>query len=131
VTVSSDYLAFVLEQLAGLGGVSSRRMFGGAGLYCDEYFFGLIADDVLYLRVDDSNRADYAARNMAQFRPYADRPHLSMSYYEAPADVLEDAAELVIWARRSVAVATQAPRPGKTPKVRAKRANPQVRRRRR
>jgi DNA transformation protein len=45
---------------------------------------------------------------MAQFRPYADRPHLSMSYYEAPAEVLEEAAELVSWARRSVAVAMAA-----------------------
>jgi DNA transformation protein and related proteins len=88
-------------------------MFGGVGLYCDEFFFGLIADDVLYLRVDDSNRADYTRRGMAQFRPYADRPHLSMSYYEAPADVLEDAGELVNWARRSVAVATQAPNTAK------------------
>jgi DNA transformation protein len=58
MTLSADFLAYVLEQLAGLGGVSSRRMFGGAGLYCDEFFFALIADDVLYLRVDDSNRDD-------------------------------------------------------------------------
>jgi DNA transformation protein and related proteins len=108
MSVSSDYLAYALEQLARLGDVTSRRMFGGAGLYCDEFFFGLIADDVLYLRVDDSNRADYRARGMAQFRPYADRPHLSMSYYEVPADVLEDAGELVAWAKRSVAVAMKA-----------------------
>ena len=105
VTTSADFLAYVLEQLAGLEGVSSRRMFGGAGLYCEEYFFGLISDDVLYLRTDDSNRADYAARGAAQFRPYADRPQLSMNYYEAPAEVLEDAGELLTWARRAVAVA--------------------------
>ena len=111
MTTSAAFLAYVLDQLAQLGGVSSRRMFGGVGLYCDEFFFGLIAEDVLYLRVDDSNRSDFTARNMAQFRPYADRPHLSMKYYEAPADVLEDAAELVIWARRSVEVATKAPKP--------------------
>ena len=110
MSVSADFLAYVLDQLEQLGGVSSRRMFGGAGLYRDEFFFGLIADDVLYLRVDDSNRADYSARGAAQFRPYADRPHLSMSYYEAPVSVLEDARELVVWARRSVEVAMRAPR---------------------
>jgi DNA transformation protein and related proteins len=103
MTASADFLAYVLDQLAGLDGASSRRMFGGAGLYCDEFFFGLIADDVLYLRADDSNRADYTTRGMAQFRPYADRPQLSMNYYEIPADVLEDPAELLTWARRSVA----------------------------
>jgi DNA transformation protein and related proteins len=121
VTTSADFLAYVLDQLAGLGGVSSRRMFGGVGLYCDEFFFGLIADDVLYLRVDDSNRADYTARGAAQFRPYADRPHLSMSYYEAPAEVLEDAGELVRWARRSVEVAMKAPKPVARTRRRARR----------
>jgi DNA transformation protein len=109
MAVSSDYLAYVLDQLAGLGSVSSQRMFGGVGLYCDEFFFGLISGDSLYLRADDSNRADFTARGMAQFRPYADRPQLSISYYETPADVLEDASELVRWVRRSVSVAMVKP----------------------
>jgi DNA transformation protein len=109
VTVSADFLAYVLEQLTGLGNVSSRRMFGGVGLYRDELFFGLIAEDTLYLRVDDLNRGDYTTRGATPFRPYPDRPQLSMSYYEAPADVLEDARQLAEWARRSVAVAQRAP----------------------
>jgi len=112
MAVSSDYLDYVHDQLSGLGGVSSRRMFGGAGLYCDEFFFALIDDDTLYLRVNDANRADFTTRGMGQFRPYADRPELSMSYYETPADVLEDAAALVAWARRSVAAAMAAVKPG-------------------
>ena len=111
MTVSSEYLDYVHDQLSGLGGVSSRRMFGGAGLYCDEFFFALIDNDTLYLRVNDANRADFTTRGMGQFRPYADRPELSMSYYETPADVLEDAAQLVTWARRSVAAAMAAVKP--------------------
>jgi len=126
VTVSADFLAYVLEQLARLGEVSSRRMFGGAGLYCEEFFFGLIAEDTLYLRVDDSNRGDYTARAAQPFRPYADRPGLSMSYYEAPAEVLEDALELTEWARRSVEVARRAP-----PRERPRRPSAPRRRRRR
>jgi len=109
--VSSNYLDYVREQLAGLGAVSSRRMFGGAGLYCDEFFFALVDNDTLYLRVNDANRADYTSRGMSQFRPYPDSPQLSMSYFETPADVLEDAAELVAWARRSVAAARAAAEP--------------------
>jgi DNA transformation protein len=112
MTVSSDFLAYVLDQLAQLGEVSSRRMFGGVGLYCDEFFFGLIAGDTLYLRVDDSNRDAYTARGAAQFRPYADRPQLSMSYYEVPPEVLDDARQLIEWARRSVAVAQRTPTRG-------------------
>ena len=109
MTASADYLAYVLDQLAQLGDVSSRHMFGGVGLYCDEFFFGLIAADTLYLRVDDSSREDYRARGAAPFRPYPDRPQLSMSYYEVPPEVLEDARQLAEWARRSVAVAQRAP----------------------
>lgn len=111
MTVSADFLAYVLDQLQQLGEVSSRRMFGGVGLYCDEFFFGLIAEDTLYLRVDDANRGDYTARGAAPFRPYADRPGVSMSYFEAPAAVLEDARRLAEWARRSVEVAQRAPPP--------------------
>jgi len=131
VTLSSDFLAFVLEQLAALPGVSSRRMFGGAGLYREEFFFGLIADDVLYLRVNDSNRSDYATRGMAAFRPYADRPHLSMTYFEVPADVLENSAELAQWAQRSVAVAMAAPPSPSAKKLRRTSAQRTARARRR
>ena len=108
MAVSADYLAYVLEQLARVEAVSSRRMFGGAGLYSHECFFGLIAEDTLYLRVDDANRARFTARGMGRFRPYADRPGLSMNYYETPADVLENPEELGRWAAESVAAARTA-----------------------
>lgn len=108
MAVSADYLAYVLEQLACVEGVSFRRMFGGVGLYADEFFFGLIFKDTLFLRVDDSSRARYEARGMARFRPYADRPDLSMNYYEAPADALEDPEELGALARHSIGVARAA-----------------------
>ncbi|MBS0580241.1 MAG: TfoX/Sxy family protein [Proteobacteria bacterium] len=120
MAVSADYLAYVLDQLGRVEGVSSRRMFGGAGLYSHECFFGLIAADTLYLRVDDANRARYVTRGMGRFRPYADRPELSMNYYEVPAEVLEDGAELALWAAESIAAARTAS--GHKPARRALRA---------
>jgi len=109
--VSSDYLSYVLEQLAGLPRVTSRRMFGGIGLYSDGLFFGLIDNDTLFFKVNDSNRGDYVARNMAAFRPFPDKPDLSMSYFTVPADALEDRDELAVWARKSIAVAASSHRP--------------------
>src|SRR6266404_316864 len=99
MAVSSEYLDYVHDQL------------GGVGLYCDEFFFALVDNDTLYLRVNDSNRADFTSRAMGQFRPYPESPQLSTTYYETPADVLEDAAALVAWARRSVAAAMAAAKP--------------------
>ena len=98
-----DYLRWVLEQLSGAEGVSSRRMFGGFGLYRHGVFFGIISGDTLFFKVSDAGRADYETRGMARFRPYRDRPQVSMSYYEVPADVLEDADACVRWAMRAVA----------------------------
>lgn len=116
MSVTRGYQEYVLEQLSGLGDVTARRMFGGVGLYSGEFFFALIDDDVLYLRADDSNRADFEARRMAPFQPFKDKPEYSMSYYATPAEVLEDAEELAIWARKSVAVAAKRDSKGKKKK---------------
>ena len=102
---NTEYLQYVLEQLDGLHGVVSRRMFGGAGLYQDEVFFGLLFRGTLYFKVNDTNRADYESRGMGRFQPYPDKPYLSFTYYEVPADILEDREELTSWARRSIAAA--------------------------
>jgi DNA transformation protein and related proteins len=120
MAVNEDFMKYVLEQLAGLGHVIARRMFGGVGLYHGERIFGLIFGDTLYFKVDDSNRPDYESRGMGRFRPYADRPQLSMTYFEVPADALEDADECVIWARKSAAIAAARPkRPARRRPVRA------------
>ena len=108
MTVSSSFLAYVVEQLAGLGGVRSKRMFGGVGFYSDELFFGLLDEDVLYLKVDDSNRDDFTERGMQPFQPFRDKPEYSMSYYQVPAETIEDAEDLVRWARKAVRVAAGA-----------------------
>ena len=102
---SKEYLQYVLEQLDSLRGVVSRRMFGGAGLYQDDVFFGLLFRDTLYFKVNDTNRADYESRGMGRFQPYPDKPYLSFTYYEVPVDILEDREELTSWARRSIAAA--------------------------
>jgi DNA transformation protein len=98
------FRTFVLDQLEELGDVSSRSMFGGAGLYCRGLFFGIIARDTLYLKVDDRNRRDYERAGMKPFKPYPDRPG-TMRYYAVPLDVLESAPELISWARKAVAAA--------------------------
>lgn len=101
---SGGFERFVLDQLADLGNVTSKKMFGGVGLYCDGYFFGIIARDEVYLKVNDETRGVFEAAGSHAFRPYADRPS-SMQYYKVPLDVLESAPELVTWARRAVGVA--------------------------
>ena len=123
MAVSKDYLQYVLEQLAALPRVTSRRMFGGIGVYSDGVFFALLDDDTLWFKVGDSNRGDYVARGMAPFRPFRDKPEFSMSYFEVPADALEDRDELAVWARKSVAAAVASAKP-KSPRALSGKAAP-------
>jgi len=102
--VSDAFKRFVLDQLEELGDVTPRSMFGGVGLYHAGVFFGLLARDTLYLKIDDSSRPDYEAAGMAAFRPYRGRGG-TMRYYAVPLDVLESAPELARWARKAVAAA--------------------------
>lgn len=104
MAVTDGFRSFILDQLDELGEVTARSMFGGVGLYQRGIFFGLIARDVLYLKVDATNRPDYERAGMEAFRPYPDRPG-TMQYYAVPIDVLESGIELTEWARKAVAVA--------------------------
>ena len=87
--VTPEFRDFVLDQLARLPQLRSKPMFGGVGLYSGECFFGIVAADELFFKVDHSNRAAYEAAGSEPFRPVAARP-VSMSYWRVPIEVLED-----------------------------------------
>ena len=106
MSVSTGYRTYIVDQLAALPALSTRRMFGGLGLYSGELFFALIDDDVLFFKVDDVNREDYVSRGMKAFVPIPNKP--SLGYFQVPAEVIEEAEELTRWARRSVEVAQRA-----------------------
>lgn len=101
MAVSESYKDYVIDQLGKLGIVTVKKMFGGAGIYYDGLIFGLLADDVLYFKVDDSNKSDYEKMGMEPFQPFADKP-MVMPYFEVPIDILEDREMLAEWARKSL-----------------------------
>ena len=94
---------FVLELLGPMGPVTSRAMFSGAGLYYRGTIFALILRDELYLKVGDTNRADYEARGQEPFTYATKNGHHTIgSYWSCPPELLEDSDELCRWARKSV-----------------------------
>ncbi len=121
---SEGFRDYVCEQLSDVRELVAKPMFGGVGFYSGEAFFGILAREQLYLKVGDANRAMYEAAGSAPFKPYADRT-MTMTYWEVPVRVLEDADELCRWARMSIALAQaspakrkrQAARPGAPRKV--------------
>lgn len=105
---SAGFADYVCEQLEGLGHVQAKRMFGGFGLYAGGPMFGLIAEDELYLKADDSNRDTLQELGGKPFKPFDDKPMI-MSYMSVSADMLDDAERLCELARQSLEVARNAP----------------------
>lgn len=87
---------FVLDQLVDLRGLTWRAMFGGHGLYYRKNFFGIIHKSRLYFKVTSKTIGLYRDQGMKPFRP---NPKQTLrSYYEVPADVLENSDQLAQWA---------------------------------
>ena len=123
--VTAEFRDFVLDQLAGVPQLRSKRMFGGIGLYSGERFFAILAADELFFKVGDGNRAAYEAAGSEPFRPVLDRP-VSMSYWRVPIEVLEDPAELGAWAKDAIRAAEAAAAGRPTPTKRRPRKTPRV-----
>jgi DNA transformation protein len=105
MAADSEFVGFVVESLQPLGPVNARRMFGGHGIFLDSLMFGLIADDQLYLKVDDGNRAAYEAQDLQPFTYTGKGRPIEMSYREAPSEGLDDPEVLCDWAREAYAAA--------------------------
>ena len=111
---NNRYVDYVLDLLSPLGNIKARSMFGGHGIYRDGIFFALIADDILYFKVDDLNRSAYQAQGCKPFTYEGKNGKVvAMSYWEVPVDVLEDYNMLEQWVAGAVAAARRSKKPGK------------------
>lgn len=102
-----DFVLHVCELLAPLGEVRPKRMFGGWGVYVDDVFMAIIADDTLWFKVDDANRPAYETAGSQAFRPFQDRDTV-MSYWLVPVDVMDDRRAIVEWGREAIAAGERA-----------------------
>jgi DNA transformation protein len=120
MSVSDSYRTFVLDQLGrATERVRMKGMFGGAGVYAGEFFFAIVSDDVLYFKVDDTNRPDFAARGMQPFRPFGEGGEV-MQYYQVPEELLEDPDELRPWVEKAILVAAKKKKKKSKPRSKAK-----------
>ena len=106
MVASDGFAEFLREQLASLGHVTMRRMFGKTGVFCDGLMFAMVTDDTLYFRVDEHNRAVF--KEAASFPPlnYQKKgSSIDLSFWRAPERLLDEPDEFVTWARTALAAA--------------------------
>ena len=89
-----DFLNHVMDLLSPLGGISSKAMFGGYGIFHEGDMFVLTGNSGLYFKVNETDRITYQDAGSKQFKP--------MPYYEVPPNVMEDTATLHNWATTSI-----------------------------
>ena len=111
MAVSEAFAEHVRELLGGLGPIRIKRMFGGAGVYCDDLMFALIADDDLYSKADDSCRAVFDAAGSEPFSMEMKGRIETMNYWRLPAEASDDPEEALRWARLGLDAALRKRKP--------------------
>jgi len=121
--IKNNYIDYVLDTLFSLelGNMKSRKMFGGYGIYHDGTFFALIANNILYFKVDESNRSLYESHGSRPFTYEGKNKNtVVMSYWEVPVDILENRTKLTQWVQKSVQIARQTKQQKKPKKTKTK-----------
>ena len=112
-----EFVELVVEQLRPFGAVTVRSMFGGWGIYRDGVFFALVADDTLYFKSDDENRAQFERASPGPFTFEKKGETVVTHYFAVPEDAFEDPRVMARWARLGYAAALRA---AKKPRTRRK-----------
>ncbi len=101
--MKSSFCEYVVNELMReIPGVTSRAMFGGYGLYKDGKIFGMIANDILYFKVNDTNKADYERLGSQPFTYENKGKKYAMSYWEVPQEIQDEPETLAAWAQKSL-----------------------------
>src|SRR5437868_1692378 len=106
MVASDSFAEFLREQLASLGPITMRRMFGKTGVFCDAVMLGMVRDNTLYFRVDDANRAEFKeAESFPPLNYEKKGGTIDLSFWRAPERLFDEPDELVAWARAALAAA--------------------------
>lgn len=104
---------YILEQLEGVEGITSRSMFGGHALYKGGYIFGMILDGKLYFKVDELSVKDYKDHGMQPFTyTHKSGKTVTMPYYEVSEEIIEDRHDLKNWLQKALFASMREKRKG-------------------
>ncbi len=107
--VTQEYREFIEDLVAPLGHVSTRRMFGGLGVFYRGLMFALIVNDVLHFKVDEQNIAAFEDADMEPFSYMRQGKKRGLnSYWTVPVDVIDNEDEFLDWARAAADAALRA-----------------------
>jgi DNA transformation protein len=107
-STEKEFVAYVVDLMQSIGPVRAKRMFGGHGIFIDDLMIALVADSSLYLKVDADSEAEFKARGLEAFTYNKKGKPVSMSYYQAPEEALEDSEDMNTWGNKAYSAAWRA-----------------------
>ncbi|MGB1235033.1 MAG: TfoX/Sxy family protein [Planktomarina sp.] len=103
MSVSDDQIAFAKDLFAPLGSLSTRKMFGGLGIYCDGIIFALMMrDGTLMVKAKGDLAAELADFGSLQFGHDHEKKKGNMPYWSLPEAALDDPEQACDWAKKSL-----------------------------
>lgn len=93
----SEFVQFLMDQMAFLEGLRSRRMFGSFGIFWNNLMIALVNDDTLYLKADSKTRDEFERAGSMPFTYTSRGRRVALGYYEAPEVVLDDPDAMRYW----------------------------------
>src|SRR6195256_1022681 len=106
MVASNTFAEFLREQLAPLGRITVRRMFGKTGVFSDGVMFGMVTENTLYFRVDDQNRVTFKeAESFPPLNYEKKGGTIDLAFWRVPERLFDEPDELLTWARAALAAA--------------------------
>ncbi len=119
MVASDSFAEFLREQLAPLGRVTMRRMFGKTGVFCNGLMLGMVSDDTFYVRVDDHNRGVFKEAESDPPLNYEKQGRMiDLAFWRVPDRLLDEPDELVTWTRAALGAAQRVAMKRKPPAAR-------------
>ena len=109
MSVSPEFKDFAYELFGDLGDITIKSMFGGGGIYARGVMFALIADETIYLKVDDQSKPDFDDAGLPPFTfTFKNGREGSMSYHRMPDEAVDDPDLALEWGRKGLEAALRA-----------------------
>ena len=114
--------ASIIDLFHPIGPVRLKRMFGGHGIYADEFFFALESRGEIFLKTDAVTQREFAAAGSLPFSFERAGKTTVTSYWRLPETAFDEPDELAHWCKLALDAARRASKPKQAKTKRAKAA---------
>ncbi|PJX20979.1 hypothetical protein CAP48_16810 [Advenella sp. S44] len=115
MSVSRDFLEYVLDMLTPLGPITTRKMFGSVGLYFEGQMFAIVSSENRFYVKSDSHtqaqfdKSDCPPLTYTRQKSNGDSKTIALSFYAPPEPILDDRQQILEWAQLGLQAAARVP----------------------